>query len=148
MRKSQRLQRGLVCGLAGWIVSIGMTHWGGPMARHLPDEWLHAAAFWGALVAGCILAGGFGRAGRSGWAIAAISACFATLLGAGIAGATFGFFAAFQPGGGIALSLIAIADGAESYWLLATWIVAMMGVDAYARWVNVDPVKSLHDLFK
>jgi hypothetical protein len=145
---SNRLRRGLACGLAGWIVSFGMTHWGGPMARHLPDDWLHTAAFWGALVSGYILASGFGRAGPLGWVLAAITACLATVFGAIIGGATMALFFASKPDDGAFLGVVAIADAAESFWLVVTWALAMIAVDAHARWLCTKPAYAPQDVIR
>ena len=143
---SQRMYRSGVCGLAGWIVSFGLVHWGGPMARHIPAQGVHLAAFWGALVAGFIVASGFGHARWWGWALAGLSAVFATVFGAIIAAATMGVLAVGSPSAG-ALGVIAIADGASSPLLVLTWGVAMVGVDAFARWVAVARNPPVKDVF-
>ena len=143
---SQRMYRAGVCGLAGWIVSFGLVHWGGPMARHIPDQGVHLAAFWWALVAGFIVASGFGHARWWGWALAGLSALFATVFGAIIAAATMGVLAVGSPSAG-ALGVIAIADGASSPLLVLTWGVAMVGVDAFARWGAVARIPPVKDIF-
>lgn len=134
-RRNNRLQVAVACGLAGWVVSFGMAHWGGDMARYLPNQWFHTAALWGAMVAGYVLASGFGRKGWPGWVIAAVCACVATVLGAVVGAGTIGLFAVGDPSQGAFLGVIAIADAATSVWLAVTWVIAMAGVDAYARWV-------------
>lgn len=129
-----RTSRAVICGVAGWIVSLGMVNWGGPMERYLPDAGVHTCAFFGAMVSGYVLASGFGRSGLLGWVLAALSACIATILGVIIGGAMIALFAGGDPQKGAFLGVITIAYSIESYWLILTWVVSMSGVDAFARW--------------
>jgi hypothetical protein len=115
-------------------VSVGMVNWGGPMERYLPDAGVHTCAFLGALVSGYVLANGFGRSEFWGWMLAALSACVATVLGAVIGGAILALFAGGDPEQGAFLGVVTIAYSVESYWLILTWVLSMIGVDAFARW--------------
>jgi hypothetical protein len=133
-RNQTRISRAFVCGGAGWIVSIGMVNWGGAMERYLPDTGVHTCAFLGALLSGYVLASGFGRRGHWGLALAVLSACIATISGAIIGGGLLGLFLGGDPEEGAFLGLISIAYSVESYWLILTWVVSMIGVDAFARW--------------
>jgi hypothetical protein len=109
------------------------------MARYLPDAGVYTCAFLGALVSGYVLANGFGRSGFWGWMIAALRALVSTKLGAIIGGAVLALFVGDVPWHGVFLAVVAIADAAESQWFIMTWILSMIGVDAFARWGQFAP---------
>ncbi len=146
--RSQRTRRAAVCALAGWVVSFVMVHWGGPMSRFIPNDGAHIAAFVGAFVSGYLLANGFGRAGVCGWVLAVVCAIVATVLGAVIAGSALAVAASAGPSIGVSHGLIAIVDAAFSPWCWIIWIIAMVGVDAHARWVETTPMPSLRSIFR
>ena len=128
-----RAQLALLCGGAGWVVSVTMIYWGGPLSRFIPRDGPQISAFLGATVAGYMVANGFGRAGLSGRALAALSACTATVLGAIIAGSILGGGQSYGAVDGAARGIVAITDGFSSVVVVATWALSMYGVDWFAR---------------
>lgn len=87
----------------------------------------------GAFPAGLLVAGSFGRAGLSGWALAALGAVLATLLGSAVTGLGIGLT------GGIGLAGLLLGPAYVGWELttsppvLATWTGAMAAVHVIVR---------------
>lgn len=79
-----RLRIATMTSLCGLGTAILMSEFTTGLHRHLPDHGFHLAAVLGAWIAGFVFAGGFGRNGVSGCALAALTAVGATMLGAGL----------------------------------------------------------------
>ncbi len=128
-----RLQVAGLTAAAGGIVSLAMVVFGGSMAMFLPvGEGFHLGAAMGAGLAGLTLASCFGRPGRRGWAIAALGAVAATLLGAVVGAGLLGliYFAPVKTG---ALGLIAILGAVENPIAVLIWAVCMAALHQAAR---------------
>jgi hypothetical protein len=110
-----------------------MIYWGGPLSRFIPRDGTQISAFLGATVAGYMVANGFGRSGLTGRALAVLSACTATVLGAIIAGSILGGIQYHDAVDGVGRGLVAITDGFSSVGVAATWALSMYGVDWFAR---------------
>lgn len=80
-------------------------------------------------MSGNLVVNGFGRSGFWFWALAALSAFIATVLGAVISGVLLVFVAGDDPGRGVFLAMIAIVDSAAN--LLA--FNDVVGVDDWRR---------------
>jgi hypothetical protein len=79
--------------------------------------------------------------------LAGFSAVLATVLGATIAAGTMGLMFEGDPTFIAPFGIVAIADGATSPLLMLTWIAAMVGVDAVARWIAVPTAPPATDIF-
>lgn len=140
----ERFGVALAIGLSGGLVAHAITQVSPVFGSDLGFCRCAAA---GAFVAGFVLAGGFGRAGLGGWALAALSFIGATLIGAACAvlfmplealiasldlpNITMGFL------GGLAMGPIYVVEMVTSTSaVLLPWVGSILGIHLLAQYLR------------